>query len=68
MVAAGTPEPLAAILADADAGAAAEALHDDRGMLGRLIRRPTTPLRDAVATALREAVTTASHDGHPDQA
>ena len=66
MVAAGTPEPLAAILADA--GAAAEALHDDRGMLGRLIGRPTTPLRDAVATALREAVTTASHDGHPDQA
>lgn len=54
LVGAGVPEPVAAILADADRGLARGDLYTGRGDLRRLIGRPTTPLRDAVAGALTE--------------
>ncbi|MBV8576725.1 MAG: SDR family NAD(P)-dependent oxidoreductase, partial [Acetobacteraceae bacterium] len=50
---AGLPADLAALLADADVAASRGALFDDGGALGRLIGRPTTPMKDLVATALR---------------
>ena len=50
---AGLPPPLAALLADSDAGAAKGALFDDGGDLRRLIGRPTTPLAASVAAALK---------------
>ncbi|GAB2909856.1 NAD(P)H-binding protein [Streptomyces mayteni] len=50
---AGVPEPFAAILVDVDtAGIARGLLAGTSGELTRLIGRPTTPLADAVATAL----------------
>lgn len=48
----GLPEPVAAIFADSDARAGEGALLDDSHTLSRLIGRPTTPLKDAVAAAL----------------
>lgn len=48
----GLPEPVAAIFADSDARAGEGALFDDSHTLSRLIGRPTTPLKDAVAAAL----------------
>jgi len=50
---AGLPAAAAATLADADRGLARGDLFVDSGDLSRLIGRPTTPLRDAVAAALR---------------
>ena len=50
---AGLPADLAALLADADVAASRGALFDDGGALGRLIGRPTTPMKDLVATVLR---------------
>ena len=52
---AGLPPPVAALLADSDAGAARGALDDDSGDLHRLIGRPTTALADSVAAALKAA-------------
>ncbi len=52
LVGAGLPEPLAALLADADAGASNGALFDDGRQLATLIGRPTTPMADTVAAAL----------------
>lgn len=49
----GLPDGLATILADTDAGAEGGALYDESGTLARLIGRPTTPLREAVAVALQ---------------
>ncbi|GAB5375044.1 MAG: SDR family oxidoreductase [Acuticoccus sp.] len=49
---AGAPADFAAALASFDTGAAAGALFEDGHALSRLIGRPTTPLRDAVAAAL----------------
>ena len=49
------PSPLAALLADSDAGAAKGALFDESGDLRRLIGRPTTPLTTSVAAALKAA-------------
>jgi len=51
---AGLPDPFARILADSDLGIARGDLFTDSGDLSRLIGRPTTPLRDAVAAALRK--------------
>jgi NAD(P)H dehydrogenase (quinone) len=51
--AAGLPPPFAALLAQSDAAAADGALFDDSRALSRLIGRPTTPLRDVIAAALR---------------
>ncbi|MBQ0933534.1 SDR family oxidoreductase [Ideonella sp. 4Y16] len=50
---AGLPAPLAALLADSDAGAAQGALFDGGRALSALIQRPTTPLAQAMAAALR---------------
>ncbi len=49
---AGCPEALAVTLAESDTGASAGGLFDDSQTLSRWIGRPTTPLRDAIATAL----------------
>jgi NAD(P)H dehydrogenase (quinone) len=49
----GLPAELAEVLADADLGLSRGELFTDSGDLGRLIGRPTTPLADAVADALR---------------
>ena len=49
----GLPAPVAQIFADSDACAGEGALFDDSKTLSTLIGRPTTPLSDAVAAALR---------------
>jgi NAD(P)H dehydrogenase (quinone) len=48
----GLPSPLADLLASSDVAAADGALFDDTRQLSRLIGRPTTPLAEAVRTAL----------------
>ncbi|MYN40756.1 NmrA family NAD(P)-binding protein [Duganella sp. FT109W] len=48
----GLPAPLADLIADSDAQAAKGALFDDSRTLGKLIRRPTISLADAVKAAL----------------
>ncbi|MBV8647656.1 SDR family oxidoreductase [Paludibacterium sp.] len=53
LVSVGLPEPLAQLLADSDAGAARGALFDDGGQLRRLIGRPTTPMKESLAAALK---------------
>lgn len=50
----GLPEPLAALIADADAGAAKGALEDDGRQLSALIGRPTTSYRELVQAAVAE--------------
>lgn len=50
---AGLPGPFADVLVDADVNIARGELDDRSGDLRRLIGRPTTALRDAVAAALR---------------
>lgn len=53
LVGAGLPEPVAAMLADADRGIAEGELLSSTGDLHRLIGRPTTPLAEAVAALLK---------------
>ena len=48
----GLPQPVAHMIAQADAAARDGALYDDGRALSHLIGRPTTPLSDAVADAL----------------
>lgn len=48
----GMPEGFAAILADSDIGASQGALYDDSRQLSQLIKRPTTPLAEALQQAL----------------
>lgn len=50
---AGLPPPFAALLAQSDAAAAEGALFDDSRALSKLIGRPTTPLQNVIAAALR---------------
>lgn len=50
---AGVPEGFAAMLADTDVKIRDGHLDDDSGTLARLIGRPTTPLADGVAAALK---------------
>ncbi|MFE2374833.1 SDR family oxidoreductase [Streptomyces sp. NPDC059398] len=50
---AGLPAELAGVLADADLGMSRDELLTTSGDLRRLIGRPTTPLADAIADALR---------------
>ena len=52
LVQAGLPPQMAEYLADADARAASGALFDDGQALSRMIGRPTTLMRDTVASAL----------------
>jgi len=49
----GLPEPLAVMLARSDAAAAKGDLFDSGRQLSSLIGRPTTPLADVVAAALK---------------
>lgn len=49
---AGLPDAFAEVLVNADLGAAKGALDDRSRQLSALIGRPTTPLRDAIASAL----------------
>ena len=51
----GLPEPLADALADEDRVSAGDTLLDDGRVLSSLIGRPTTPMRDTIAQALRTA-------------
>ncbi|MEU5460089.1 SDR family oxidoreductase [Streptomyces althioticus] len=51
---AGLPEPAAAMFADVDAAIAKGELVVDSGDLSRLAGRPTTPLAEAVAAALKD--------------
>ncbi|MEU6058565.1 SDR family oxidoreductase [Streptomyces sp. NPDC047097] len=51
---AGVPEPFAAILVDVDQAIGRGRLAGTSGDLARLIGRPTTPLADTVADALRQ--------------
>ncbi|MFH8764592.1 SDR family oxidoreductase [Streptomyces althioticus] len=51
---AGLPEPAAAMFADVDAAIAKGKLAVDSGDLSRLAGRPTTPLSEAVAAALKD--------------
>ena len=53
LIAAGLPEPLAALLADSDTGAAKGALHDESHSLSQLIGRATTPFSDVVTSVLK---------------
>jgi NAD(P)H dehydrogenase (quinone) len=53
LIGAGLPDAIAGILADSDSGAAKGALFDDGGQLGQLIGRPTTPMPDTIAAALK---------------
>ncbi|HEY1174574.1 MAG TPA: KR domain-containing protein, partial [Phytomonospora sp.] len=50
---AGVPAGYADLLADSDAGVAKGELHATDAVLSRLIGRPTTPLADAVAAAIK---------------
>ena len=49
----GVPGPIADMLADADVGLGRGELEDSGGDLRRLIGRPTTPLADVIAAAVR---------------
>lgn len=49
----GVPGPIADMLADADVGLGRGELEDAGGELRRLIGRPTTPLADVIAAAVR---------------
>ncbi|PPU92522.1 NAD(P)-dependent oxidoreductase [Xanthomonas populi] len=49
----GLPAPFAQVLAQCSASSRGGSLFDDSHTLSRLIGRPTTPLRDAVAAALK---------------
>ncbi len=51
----GLPEGFAMVLADSDACAARGALYDSSRTLSRLIGRPTTPISQTIAVALRGA-------------
>ena len=52
---AGLPAPLAALLADSDAGASQDGLFDDGRTMSRLIGRPTTPFAQTIAESLSRA-------------
>ncbi|GAB7521654.1 SDR family oxidoreductase [Paraburkholderia sp. 2C] len=52
LVAAGLPEPVAALLSDSDRGASEGGLFDEGGELGRLIGRQTTPFAETIAATL----------------
>ncbi|WP_047490836.1 SDR family oxidoreductase [Terriglobus sp. TAA 43] len=55
------PPALATILADAEAKAANGALDDNSHTLSRLIGRPTEPLADTIAAALKAPVANSTH-------
>lgn len=52
---AGLPAPVAALLADSDAGASQDGLFDDGRAMSRLIGRPTMPFAQTIAESLSSA-------------
>ena len=52
----GVPEGMAKMIAGWDAAASNDALFDDSRDLSKLIGRPTTPMSDTVAEAVKEAI------------
>lgn len=67
LVGAGTPEPFADILVDVDAAISRGLLATTTGDLSRLIGRPTTPIADSVAAALRERASQAEQQNQQNQ-
>jgi NAD(P)H dehydrogenase (quinone) len=53
LLAAGLPEPIAAMVAQSDAATAQGALFDNSHQISKLIGQPTTPLKSAIAAALK---------------
>jgi NAD(P)H dehydrogenase (quinone) len=53
LLGAGLPEPIAALLAESDTGARKGGLDDSGHALSRLIGRPTTPMAEVVAAAMK---------------
>jgi NAD(P)H dehydrogenase (quinone) len=53
LLGAGLPAPYAALISQSSAVTSQGALFDDGNALSRLIGRPTTPLKDSIAAALR---------------
>lgn len=53
LLGAGLPEPIAAMLANSDRGAAEGGLFDDGRRMSQLLGRPTMPFAQAIADALR---------------
>lgn len=53
LLGAGLPDGLATLLAESDTGASKGGLFDDSKALSRLIGRPTTPMAEVVAAALK---------------
>ena len=53
LLGAGLPAPLANMLADSSAKSATGGLYDNTRTLSRLIGRPTTPIRETLAAALK---------------
>ncbi len=53
LIAIGTPAFVAGLIAKSDNGAREGGLHEPGGTLERLIGRPTTPMRDVLAAALK---------------
>jgi NAD(P)H dehydrogenase (quinone) len=53
LLGAGLPEPIAAMIANSDTGASSGALFDDSRQLSMLTGKPTTPLSDVIAQALK---------------
>ena len=51
---AGMPVVLAVLLSNSDTGASKGGLYDDSRQLSKLIGRPTTPLKESVAAALKD--------------
>jgi NAD(P)H dehydrogenase (quinone) len=54
LIDAGLPEPIAAMLADSDRGAAHGGLDDTGRQLSALIGRPTTPMATTMAASLAD--------------
>jgi hypothetical protein len=61
----GLPQEFADIIAGADRGLARGEWFTDSGDLQRLIGRPTTPLADVIADAVRERLLTTAHPARP---
>jgi len=61
---AGTPETVARLLSDIDAGVAKGALLEDGGALARLIGRPTTPFQTTITEFVRNQQAGGEASGH----
>jgi NAD(P)H dehydrogenase (quinone) len=57
----GLPQPIAAMLADSDTGVSKGGLFDAGRQLSSLIGRPTTPMRESIALAIKAETVDSSH-------